>query len=45
MWKESDMQGIMAIADVIVVNYGLHYGVRARMRGNHARATHCVSGC
>jgi hypothetical protein len=25
MWKESDMEGIMAIADVIVVNYGLHY--------------------
>jgi hypothetical protein len=28
-WKESDMEGIMAIADVIVVNYGLHYQARA----------------
>ena len=30
MWKESDMEGIISFADVIVVNYGLHYGARAR---------------
>ena len=27
MWKESDMQATMELADVIIVNYGLHYQV------------------
>ena len=29
MWKESDMRATMELADVIIVNYGLHYQVRA----------------
>jgi hypothetical protein len=32
MWKESDMSATMELADVIVVNYGLHYLVRRRTR-------------
>ena len=31
-WKQSDMEGIMAIADVIIVNYGLHYAVRHHLK-------------
>lgn len=31
MWKESDMQATMELADVIIVNYGLHYLVCAHL--------------
>ena len=31
MWKESDMAGTLSIADVVVVNYGLHYVVRCML--------------
>ena len=32
MYKESDMKSNMELADIIVVNYGLHYQVCAVTR-------------